>query len=130
MDSGSGIPSVSGRSNDSIDAKDTPSPNITGEISPPSKSIYGAKIVPILLITMENPIPILRTIVGKSSAVKRCRIVKEQLAQNLPNIENKIFQFERGIRNGCTIRQIPDSIRNIQIDLFRPKIGLSSVNIT
>ena len=130
MDSGSGIPSVSGRSNDSIDAKDTPSPNITGEISPPSKSIYGAKIVPILLITMENPIPILRTIVGKSSAVKRCRIVKEQLAQNLPKIENKIFQFERGIRNGCTIRQIPDSIRNIQIDLFRPKIGLSRVNIT
>lgn len=130
MDSGSGIPNVSGRSNDNIDAKDTPSPNSTGETSPPSKSIYGAKIVPILLTTMENPIPILRTIVGKSSAVKRCRIVKEQLAQNLPKTDNKIFQIERGIRNGCTIRLIPDNIRNIQIDRFRPKIGLSRVKIT
>ena len=79
---------------------------------------------------MENPIPILLTVVGNSSAVNRCRIVKEQLAQNLPKIENKIFQFDRGIRNGCTIRQIPDNIRNIQIDLFRPKIGLSRVKIT
>ena len=130
IDSGSGFPSVSGSTNDNIDAKDTPNPNITGEISPPKRSIYGAKIVPILLTTIENPIPIPLTTVGKSSAVNKCKIVKEQLAQNLPKIEKKIFKFECGIKNGCTIRQMPDNIRKIQIDLFRPKIGLSRVKIT
>ena len=130
MDSGSGFPSVSGSTRDKIDAKDTPNPNITGEISPPSSSIYGASIVPTLLITIENPIPIPRTTVGKSSAVNKCKIVYEQLAQNLPKMEKKIFMFECGVRNGCTIRHTPDSIRKIQIDLFRPNIGLSRVRIT
>ena len=130
IDSGSGFPSVSGRTKDNIDAKDTPNPNITGEISPPRRSIYGANIVPILLTTIENPIPIPLTTVGKSSAVNKCKIVKEQLAQNLPKMEKKIFKYERGVRNGCTIKQIPDNIRNIQIDLFRPNTGLSRVRMT
>ena len=63
------------------------------------------------------------TTVGKSSAVNKCKIVNEQLAQNLPKIENKIFKLDRGVKNGCIMRQTPDNIRNKQIDLFRPKIG-------
>ena len=94
------MPNVSGRNNDSTDAKDTPNPKITGETFPPSKSIYGANIVPILLTTIENPIPMLRTTVGKSSAVNRCKIVKEQFAQNRPKIEIIILLVERGMRNG------------------------------
>ena len=130
MDSGNGFPSVSGSMKERTDAMDTPSPNITGDTSPPRRRMYGANIVPIRLITIENPIPILLTTVGKSSAVNRCRMVNEQFAQNLPKMEKKIFKLECGVRNGCTIRQTPDSIRKIQIDLFRPNIGLSSVRIT
>ena len=66
-----------------MEDKDTPNPNIKGEISPPSRSIHGANIVPILLITIETTIPMLRTTVGKSSAVNRCRIVKEHFAHQM-----------------------------------------------
>ena len=130
MDSGNGFPRVSGSMKERTDAMDTPSPNITGDTSPPRRRIYGANIVPIRLITIENPIPILLTTVGKSSAVNRCRMVNEQFAQNLPKIENAILRYDLGFKKGCTIRQIPDNIRNIQMDLFRPKIGLSNVKMT
>ena len=130
MDSGNGLPRVSGSMKDRTDAMDTPSPNITGDTSPPKSRIYGANIVPIRLITIENPIPILLTTVGNSSAVNRCRMVNEQFAQNLPKKENAILRYDLGFKKGCTTRHIPDNIRNIQMDLFRPKIGLSNVKMT
>ena len=65
-------------------------PKTRGAKGPASK-IYGANIVPIRDITNVKPTPTPRTTVGNISAENRFRIVYEQLAQNLPKTEIKIF---------------------------------------
>ena len=74
IDSGRGCPSVSGSIIDERPAVKAAMPKKMGACGPSSK-MYGAKMVPMRLMTKVNPTPTPLTAVGNCSAENRLRMV-------------------------------------------------------